>query len=860
MAVSALKSLFGGKKKDTLPKAPPFNQSAEAEELRLLTFAALSHTGAPSGLTGAISYDRVQEVLALGTIHGHIKLLSRNGKEELLADSSRMPVEHLLFITNTGMLLSATQDQVLSWNIVERSAMPLVRLNAPVTKLYLSEYSPSPTALSYVYIGLANGDLRVFNLREMRLTAYCLKFEAVWGTPEAAGIVDLEMHPKEETQILIAYTKPGLALWDLKNTKCLKKFEATEQLQCAAWHPAGSEVIAGTSEGSIVFWRMKDKVSRPYKLQQVKDPHEDVNAAPVQKVIWLEQHIVILGGQPFSDPCNVLLFTGENLTVKIPFVKCQAQPILAIVEAPLNEGMGGVRENLYILSDKGSLYSYDFPQEPRPQATLATVPGTLGPGNIIASELISVATEGEAVLEFTSLLAGAEVDVSQTALLITAHEDGLVHFWSLQNLKMTFIGSIAMCRVPYKLGQNILLQLNMDECKISLVKLSVIVKTLVIGYNLGFIGIFKVSPDGVSLSHVQQLNESPVLRAVMAGPTLVLGDFDCNLLAYDLLREEIVLRADLKIPPPADKQKPYNQDLIVNEVLYIPSASRLIAGLSNGTLRAFDALSWDYLPSPESPLKDTKSQTPKRSEVGIIKLLWSLAHPELFAVVYTQAAYLLTLSNMSPVLSQTWDIPAVSAALINFSSKSYISLLHKDGSLSLITFNRLEREWVRAIPPALMQSPNNLLMSPDGLFIVPRDLELVLGWLTFIDAAEETEESLFRPNLDASVGKSPIKRKSFLGIKVSSEVNFHSLFSKPNKKVRQELEETKETTQVEEVQANVSQLQSVMSENLQKVSERGVKIATLQEKTEAMQNKAKEWADMMRKYNEEQAKKKWWQL
>jgi hypothetical protein len=165
-----------------------------------------------------------------------------------------------------------------------------------------------------------------------------------------------------------------------------------------------------------------------------------------------------------------------------------------------------------------------------------------------------------------------------------------------------------------------------------------------------------------------------------------------------------------------------------------------------------------------------------------------------------------------------------------------------------------------------MHAPQNLLMSPDGLFIVPRDLELALGWLTFTDAVEESSESLLRTDRDSNIGKMPAKKKSFLGFKVSSEVNFHalcnlSIVSKPNKKCRFELEEeTKEPTKVEAVQTSVSQAQSVMAENLQKVSERGEKISTLQEKTEAATNKAREWAEMMRKYNEEQANKKWWQL
>jgi hypothetical protein len=74
MALASIKSFFGGTKRNSVPAAQLFEQTQEAEDLRLLTFASLSHAGMPVGLTGAVAYDRVQEILAFGTLHGLIKL------------------------------------------------------------------------------------------------------------------------------------------------------------------------------------------------------------------------------------------------------------------------------------------------------------------------------------------------------------------------------------------------------------------------------------------------------------------------------------------------------------------------------------------------------------------------------------------------------------------------------------------------------------------------------------------------------------------------------------------------------------------------------------------------------------------
>jgi hypothetical protein len=58
----------------------------------------------------------------------------------------------------------------------------------------------------------------------------------------------------------------------------------------------------------------------------------------------------------------------------------------------------------------------------------------------------------------------------------------------------------------------------------------------------------------------------------------------------------------------------------------------------------------------------------------------------------------------------------------------------------------------------------------------------------------------------------------------------------------------------------VAGAQSVMRENINRLHERGEKLGLLQEKAERLQNKAKDFHDMIRQHNMKEAAKKWWQI
>ena len=47
---------------------------------------------------------------------------------------------------------------------------------------------------------------------------------------------------------------------------------------------------------------------------------------------------------------------------------------------------------------------------------------------------------------------------------------------------------------------------------------------------------------------------------------------------------------------------------------------------------------------------------------------------------------------------------------------------------------------------------------------------------------------------------------------------------------------------------------------MNRLHERGEKLGLLQEKAERLQSKAQEFHDMIRKHNQKEANKKWWQI
>lgn len=163
-------------------------------------------------------------------------------------------------------------------------------------------------------------------------------------------------------------------------------------------------------------------------------------------------------------------------------------------------------------------------------------------------------------------------------------------------------------------------------------------------------------------------------------------------------------------------------------------------------------------------------------------------------------------------------------------------------------------------------------MSLDGHFILTTSTkQLVAGWITLQD--EEflpPKPCLFKVLPEEN--KSEKKKKSFLGFKFSSEVNFASLckdysVEKPSSKyaIEEHQYEDEEEEKVEKIESKtqmpqVSEAKNAIAQALQSVNERGDKIKTLDVKIREMSERSQKFAEMAADLAKKEKNKKWWQL
>ena len=111
-------------------------------------------------------------------------------------------------------------------------------------------------------------------------------------------IVALSLHPRDIGQLLIGYSE-GAALYSFKQNKALKFFQyhvprgapggdgemsvaRTPQLTQAVWHPTGTFILTGHTDGSLVFWDPLDGrvvMARTLQETRVDQPGASTTAA-----------------------------------------------------------------------------------------------------------------------------------------------------------------------------------------------------------------------------------------------------------------------------------------------------------------------------------------------------------------------------------------------------------------------------------------------------------------------------------------------------------------------------------------------------------------------------------------------------
>ncbi|XP_017428144.1 uncharacterized protein LOC108336268 isoform X4 [Vigna angularis] len=267
------------------------------------------HYGVPS-TASILAFDHFQNLLAMGTLDGRIKVCGGNNIEGILISPKQAPFKNLEFLENQGFLASVSNDnEIQVWDLKSKQIASALQWESIITAFSVIY------GTSYMYVGTEHGMVYVLMFdsedRKIKILPYYVPTNVI---SEAAGmsldqvsVVRVLHQPcSDGNRFLIAYENGLMVLWDAskdrivlmrnhKDIKLKRKIVASylnglrpqlsndeldheeqeKEISSLSWASNdGSVVVVGYVDGDIMFW---DLSSADFpKDQQVKTLSNDV--------------------------------------------------------------------------------------------------------------------------------------------------------------------------------------------------------------------------------------------------------------------------------------------------------------------------------------------------------------------------------------------------------------------------------------------------------------------------------------------------------------------------------------------------------------------------------------------------------
>ncbi|XP_023338537.1 syntaxin-binding protein 5 [Eurytemora carolleeae] len=323
-ATSWFTSLFSSSHPDGIPA----RLESEIIEALVPDYFRLEKTslhGFPFKPTAA-AFDPVQKVLAIGNRHGSVRLLGRPGLDITFHHDSRSSVIQLLWLVNTGQLISACCDDTIYLWDVRKSEIELLqslRFNREsITCIY------SALRSKWMYVGTDKGNVHVMNLDSFSLSGYSISWNKAIDMMQKTHpgcVTHLSENPADSSKLLIGFETGSLCLWDLSNKKGDQRYSYNKKFTSVSWHWEGRQFVCSCSDGSLVTWQLRPTAGKPsaviFPHKKKGDEVEDM--ASIDKVEWVvsrdgESYFIFSGGLPQdvtgAQP-SITVMQGKNVTV-----------------------------------------------------------------------------------------------------------------------------------------------------------------------------------------------------------------------------------------------------------------------------------------------------------------------------------------------------------------------------------------------------------------------------------------------------------------------------------------------------------------------------------------------------------------
>ncbi|XP_062102768.1 uncharacterized protein LOC133812938 isoform X2 [Humulus lupulus] len=228
------------------------------------------HHGIPSTST-IFAYDPIQNILAISTKDGRIKLFGRDNTQAIpLQSQEAQPSKFLQFFHNQSTLVNVTSKNCIEvWDIANKTLSHVLHpLQQEITSFTVLQQS------QFIYVGDTAGNVSVLKLEKevssIVKTNYSIPFSTSHGkstevSGENAAVVNILPQPMAESKrVLIVFRDGVITLWDIRESKAVfttggnflqsLHHEATKAT-CACWAcPFGTRVVVGYNNGEIFVW------------------------------------------------------------------------------------------------------------------------------------------------------------------------------------------------------------------------------------------------------------------------------------------------------------------------------------------------------------------------------------------------------------------------------------------------------------------------------------------------------------------------------------------------------------------------------------------------------------------------------
>ncbi|KNA16893.1 hypothetical protein SOVF_085080 isoform B [Spinacia oleracea] len=284
------------------------NDSPESKALIDLNPQVIAHYGIPS-TTSRLAYDPIQQLLAVGTLDGRIKVIGSNTIEGLLTSPKEIPFKNLEFLQNQGFLIGVSnENDIQVWDLEQRCIASMLQWASNITAFSVTEET------NYMYLGDDCGLVSVlkYDVEERKILRQQYSIPA-HSVCEAAGIplrndqsvVGVLPQPcSSGNRLLFAYDNGVIVLWDIskdqlvlvrglnshqvndRNVVNLANIRSNEvkdqtfgdeqgdkEIISVCWASSDGSILAvGYVDGDILFWNLSDvATSKDHKAGKAAD-------------------------------------------------------------------------------------------------------------------------------------------------------------------------------------------------------------------------------------------------------------------------------------------------------------------------------------------------------------------------------------------------------------------------------------------------------------------------------------------------------------------------------------------------------------------------------------------------------------